>query len=481
MTKTRTTFSYTYLLIGFFFLFFFNGRWILPIAAYIAPIFLMRFLRFQKPFKGFLLIVLAGWVSNIFIWKGMMPMSGFFYYFVTFMMSVFTSLTFLLDRIYTQKFKSIVSTLLFPSVYVIMDYITITTNPSGSYGTLIHTQSSLPLLQLVSITGIWGVTFLIMWTASVINWLWDNSFDKKKIRLAFLVFGIPFLSIIILGQYRLSNAIDSPTVRIASINSTKAEYHHRITTNFDSLVEKANQGFLRNCETAATSGAKIIFGRETIISLPVDKEINFIEKVKTIAKRDSIYIGIPINVIPKKNSFENSENKITWISPTGETLFTYHKAKPTYPGECDYGDGIIRYFDSPYGRIGSAICFDMDFPFLINQAGKMNIDIMLVPGSDWDEISPYHTYVASVRGIENGFNMVRSTFKGFSASFDYKGELLSSNDFFKTDEVILYSDVPVKGQKTIYSVLGDYFAWLCIAFFVSFSAIFIKKKRIKNE
>ena len=478
INKRKTQYSYIYLLIGFIFLFFFNGRWILPIAAFIAPIFLIRFLRFQKPFKGFLIIVLVGWVSNIFVWKGMMPMSGFFYYLVSFMMSVFTSLTFLLDRIYTQKFKGIVSSLIFPSVYVIMDYITILTNPSGSYGTLFHTQSSLSLLQLVPITGIWGVTFLILWTASLLNWLWDNYFEKRKVYSAFWWFGIPILSIIIWGQFRLMHTIDSPTVRIASINSTKAAYHHRMTTNFDSLVEKANQGFLENCEIAASSGAKIVFGRETIISLPVDKETDFIEKAKTIAIRDSIYIGIPMHVIPEENSNENPENKITWISPTGEILFTYHKAKPTYPGECNYGDGVIKYFDSPYGRVGSAICFDMDFPFLINQTGKMNIDIMLVPGSDWDEISPYHTYVASVRGIENGFNLVRSTFKGFSASFNYKGQLLSSNDFFKTDEVILYSDVPVKGQKTVYSVLGDYFAWLCIIFFLSMSIIYVKNKWI---
>lgn len=478
LNKRKRLYSFIYLLIGFIFLFFFNGRWILPIAAFIAPILLIRFLRFQKPVKGFLIIVLVGWVSNIFVWKGMLPMSGFFYYLVSFMMSVITSLTFLLDRIYTQKFKGIISTLLFPSVYVIMDYLTILTNPSGSYGTLIHTQSSLPLLQLVSITGIWGVIFLITWTASIINWLWDNHFEKNKVYSAFWRFGIPFLAIILWGQVRLSTTIDSPTVRIASINSTKAAYHHRMTTNFDSLVEKANQGFLENCEIAASSGAKIIFGRETIISLPKEKENDFFEKVKTIAIRNSIYIGIPINAIPEENSNENPENKIVWISPSGETLFTYHKAMPTYPGECDYGDGIIKYFDSPYGRIGSAICFDMDFPALIKQSGKMDIDIMLVPGSDWEEISPYHSYVASIRGIENGFNMVRSVFKGFSASFNYKGQLISSNDFFMTDEVVLYSDVPVKGQKTIYSFLGDYFAWLCIVFFLSMSFVYVKNKRI---
>jgi apolipoprotein N-acyltransferase len=162
---TKNNYSYIYLLIGFVFLFIFNGRWILPIAAFIAPLFLIRFLRFQKPFIGLLFLVLAGWISNIFIWKGMMPMSGFFYYFLMFMMSLFTALTFLIDRVYSQKLKGIISTLIFPSAYVFMEFIVVSTNPSGSYGTLAHTQTSLPLLQIISVTGIWGVVFIITWTS----------------------------------------------------------------------------------------------------------------------------------------------------------------------------------------------------------------------------------------------------------------------------------------------------------------------------
>lgn len=477
MEKRKIQCSYVYLLIGFLSLFFFNGIWILPIAAFIAPLFLIRFLRFQKPFKGFLIIVLVGWIANIFVWKGMLPMSGFFYYLVSFMMSVFTSLTFLIDRIYIQKLKGIVSTLIFPTVYVIMDYVTILTNPSGSYGTLVHTQSSLPLLQLISITGIWGVTFLILWTASIINWLWDNSFDKKKIRLAFLIFGIPFILVIIWGQHRLSTPIDSPTVRIASVNIPKTGIQHIFNDEPDSINAKINRSFLNSCEIAAMSEAKIVFGNEIMLNMSSDKEDEYLDKAKEIAVKNNLYIGLPMLIYPVENPNTKPMNKITWISPQGKVLFTYFKAKPT-PGEGSYGDDVIKHFDSPYGRIGSAICFDMDFPSLIRQTGKKDIDIMLVPGSDWKEISPYHTYVASIRGIENGFNMVRSTFKGFSASFNYKGQLLSSNDFFETDELILYSDVPVKRQKTIYSFLGDYFAWLCIIFFLSISFVYIKNKWI---
>jgi apolipoprotein N-acyltransferase len=479
MTKTKINYSYAYLLMGFIFLFFWNGRWSFPIAAFLAPLFLIRFLRFQKPFKGFLIIVLAGWVSNIFICKGMMPMSGFFYYFISFLMSLFTSLTFLIDRLFSQTFKGIISTLVFPSSYVLMEFIVVSTNPSGSFGTLAHTQNSLLLMQIISVTGIWGLVFIIIWTSSLMNWLWDNSFERNKINLALLVYGLPLFSIILFGQLRLSANTEEKTVRIASINISKSDLNNRINNASDSLIEKANNNFLRNCGIAASSGAKIVFGIETVISLHKDKEEKFIEKAKVVAKYNSIYLGLPMEVIPKDFPEVRPENKIVWISPKGQILYIYHKAKPT-PGEGNYGDGIIKYFDSPYGRISSSICFDMDFPSLIKQVDDMSIDIMLVPGNDWREITPYHTYVASARAIEHGFNMVRAASRGLSASFNYKGQILSSMNYFITDDIILYSDIPTKRHKTIYSILGDYFAWLCVLFFVSISIVFIKSKLIRK-
>jgi len=491
MIKTKTNFSYAYLLISFVFLFFLNGRWIIPIAAFLAPLFLIRFLRFHRPLKGCLLLILVGWVSNIFIWKEMMPVAGFFYYFLMLMMSVFTSITYLIDRVYSQKERGIISSLVFPSVYVLMEYIVVSTNPSGSYGTLAHTQSSLPLLQIVAITGIWGVTFLVMWTASIINWLWDNSFERKNILLVFWVYGIPFLSVILYGQFRLSTNIESNTVRVASINISKISLNKRFEaldkiyrkkdwSEYDTVSEQSNNIFLNHCHIAVSAGAKIVFGVETVISLTKGKEIGFIEQAKVLAQNDSVYLGLPTQVLLQGFPEVRPENKIIWISPKGQVLFVYYKAKPT-PGEGTYGDGLLKYFDSPYGRISTSICFDMDFPELINQVNNKKVDIMLVPGSDWPEITPYHTYVSSFRAIEHGFNLVRSATKGLSASFNYKGQLLSSMDFYKTNELILYSDIPTTGQKTIYSILGNYFAWLCILFFIIISGIIIKRSLTKRS
>ena len=280
------------------------------------------------------------------------------------------------------------------------------------------------------------------------------------------------------------------TVRVASINIRKTSlqkrfhaldkiYEKKDWAEYDTVSEQWNNEFLDQCHIAASSGAKIVFGIETVISLTKENEAGFIEKAKAMAKKDSMYLGLPIQVLLDGFPRVLPENKIIWISPEGRVLFTYHKSKPT-PGETSYGDGVLRYFDTPYGRISTSICFDMDFPGLINQVSDKNVDIMLVPDSDWRVITPYHTYVASFRAIEHGFNMVRSATKGLSASFNYKGQLLSSTDYYNTDDLTLYSDIPTKGQKTLYSILGDYFAWLCILFFVILSGIILKRNPISR-
>ncbi|MBN2104237.1 hypothetical protein JW835_09385 [bacterium] len=479
MVNNKKIYSFLYLLTGFIFLIFANGRWILPIATFMAPVFLIHFYSAKKPFKGFLLILLALWISNMIIWKGMMPMSGVFYYVVCFMMSLFTSLSYLINRILSARIKGIIRTFVYPSTVVVIDFIVVSIIPSGSFGSLAHTQSYLPILQIASVTGNWGIIFFTTWTASFINWLWDHGFEIKQAQKGALLYGITLLILVLFGQIRL-NLISqkTDTVRIASVTLDKnleREFHSiSETEEFDRLYDKIGQSFIESCGKAVQAGAKIIFGQETLLGIWHENEQDYLEKIKRIASRDSIYIGLSMALITEeaRNNQMPAKNKMVWISPEGKVVAEYYKAKPMY-GKRIYGDGKLKYFDSPYGRICSAICFDMDFPKLINQIRKSDIDMMLVPGNDWKEISPYHTFVAASRTIEYGFNMVRSTGHGLSASFNFKGEVLSRLDYFSSSEHMMISDVPVKGVKTIYSVLGDYFAFLCAIFLIVSAAFCI--------
>ncbi|MCK4937309.1 MAG: hypothetical protein KAR85_01750, partial [Methanosarcinales archaeon] len=115
-----------------------------------------------------------------------------------------------------------------------------------------------------------------------------------------------------------------------------------------------------------------------------------------------------------------------------------------------------------YGKLASVICYDADFPNYVRQAGKANADLMLIPSDDWEAITPLHARMASFRSIENGFSMIRPTFEGLSIAVDYHGNILSQMNDFTTEDVVMIADVPKQGIKTIYSQIGDLFAWLCV-------------------
>lgn len=44
-----------------------------------------------------------------------------------------------------------------------------------------------------------------------------------------------------------------------------------------------------------------------------------------------------------------------------------------------------------------------------------------------------------------------------------RGRALARNDHFTAQEPVMVSDVPTEGVPTIYSRIGDAFAWICVA------------------
>jgi apolipoprotein N-acyltransferase len=171
--------------------------------------------------------------------------------------------------------------------------------------------------------------------------------------------------------------------------------------------------------------------------------------------------------IPEGFPEVKADNQAVWITPDGEVKWRYLKARPVPGAEPIVdGDDIIPVDQTGFGAIASVICFDMDHPAYIRQAGRSGTDVMLVPSNDYPAIVPFHTYMASFRGIENGFSIVRAAGNGLSAAFDYQGRTLATADYSTTKQAMI-SHIPTHGVKTIYSVVGDLFAWICIVGFVT--------------
>jgi apolipoprotein N-acyltransferase len=194
-------------------------------------------------------------------------------------------------------------------------------------------------------------------------------------------------------------------------------------------------------------------------------EGDLIRRSGIVAKNNAIYLGLAL-ASWHLESTPPLENKIVLIQPDGTPAWEFFKAHPVPGGEAAIsrrGDGKLRALDTPYGRLSSVICFDADFPQLLAQAGRLKTDLLLDPSNDWKAIDPWHTRMASFRAVEQGFNLVRHTSQGLSAAFDYQGRQLAAMDHYLAADRVLVAQVPIHGTRTVYSLLGDWFAWLCLA------------------
>ena len=224
-----------------------------------------------------------------------------------------------------------------------------------------------------------------------------------------------------------------------------------------------NDDLLQRSEREAIAGAKIIIWGEANAFVFKEDEPALIQRAAEIARTYEIYLGVAVGTWNAAGA-KPLENKLVLLDPTGNVVWENWKAIPVPGGEAAISaldDGLLKTAETPYGRLGGVICFDMDFPGFLEQAGQANVDIMLVPSNDWKEIDPWHSHMARVRAIEQGFNLVRHTSKGLSVAADYHGRVLNSMDHYTASDRVLISQVPTRGRATIYSRIRDSFAWLC--------------------
>ena len=167
------------------------------------------------------------------------------------------------------------------------------------------------------------------------------------------------------------------------------------------------------------------------------------------------------------------ENKAILVSPDGKILNVFHKNHPVpFVEHSVPGDGKIPAIATPYGTISTSICYDADMPSGMQQLAQNKSDVLLLPSGDWYDIAPYHSYMAMFRGIENGCTVVRQASGGLSLVTDYRGKTEASFDFYKPGTKFWMADIVTGHVPTIYSHIGDAFAYLCIII-TAFALLFL--------
>lgn len=147
------------------------------------------------------------------------------------------------------------------------------------------------------------------------------------------------------------------------------------------------------------------------------------------------------------------------LLPGAESMFT--------PGTED------TVLGTSIGRLGVAICKDLDFPSLGRRYGSRKTGLMLVPALDFHVDGWLHGRMAILRGVESGFSVARSANLGTLTLSDDRGRVLAERASDSQPFATVVSSIPVGDEVTLYSRFGDWFAWLTLVVLglVAFSAV----------
>lgn len=448
-----------------------GGSWDIPLAAWITPVFLLRFVKTSSLMFGVGMAWLVAMASSLF-WNYQMgiPFQASTMGAGAVFGTMFT-LPYFLDRLLASRAGLVSRLFVFPASLAVAEFLIGTFSPLGTaYGMRAITQSeNLPLLQIVSITGPYSIAFLIGWFATTVNWIWENP-GKWTDRRVGGAFAAVLITVLVVGALRIGfTPTPANYVNIAGI-SPEVALHKNIRemakaakdgmTKTDLAKWRAASGssadaLIENTRKAAKAGAQVVIWAEGSVNIAAEDIPALLQRASTVAKEEHIYLSTAF-VQP----FTSNETHM--FAPDGKMIWSYNKNYPV-PGlePIPPVNNAPPVISTPFGRISNVICFDADFPALM----QVDTDIMLVPGSDWPEMGRVHTMkMASIRAIENGYALLRQDFNGQSAAFDRLGRILASQDTTpEGSQHMMMVAVPTEGSRTIYNRVGDLFAWLCMA------------------
>jgi apolipoprotein N-acyltransferase len=101
---------------------------------------------------------------------------------------------------------------------------------------------------------------------------------------------------------------------------------------------------------------------------------------------------------------------------------------------------------------------------------------MGVPAADFGKDAWLHARMAVMRGVENGFALVRAADNGLVTASDAQGRLIASKMDTRPGLTMVVADLPLGPGPTLYARIGDAFVWLCAAFLLWIGADFFCKR-----
>lgn len=312
------------------------------------------------------------------------------------------------------------------------------------------TQYRQPLmLTLASVTGIWGVSFLLWWSNCAVAQMLERR-EYRKLAWPGAIVLLTGLSQL-LPVTRYTDGLPLGIVQSDKIDvEPLSRLHQQASATVDTVVVWPE-----------FAGLGIAIGGDTE---PLQKIVRDTKGGYIVTSYNDRFAPKPHNVASLVSADATSAEYFK------QKLFGGEKQMHT-PGSQP------QYADSVRGRVALAICFDSCYPAIVREAARQpKVVAMALPTIDPE--SPNH-FVAAIHGAftpfraaENGIPIARADGFAYSMIVDSKGRIL--------EEILLgegtKAAVASPPINTIYRRIGDWFLYFSGATFVFGIIVFRKSK-----
>jgi apolipoprotein N-acyltransferase len=357
------------------------------------------------------------------------------------------------------------ATFVLSALWVAYEYLSETFSPHSTFGNLAYTQmDNLPVLQLVSLTGIWSISFLLfLFPSAVAALATPRPAPPRQKRLVILATLAIFVATLAYGELRLRSAPQGRSVTVALIDSDPGYTHFQKGAAATEVI----RDYTKQIPTLAAQGAQIVIIPEKTVlldsSVAAGSNLDPIDELLAQSARDNhLTIVAGMHHLPNLNE---SRVYAPDAGPINSPEVTYEKHHMLPAFESDLLPGTSRtLIDRPSGKWGFTICKDMDFPALSREYGNDGAALLLVPAWDFTADGWLHGRMAILRGVESGFAIARSAKMGILTVSDSRGRVLAEKITGAAHFDTLVVTLPIHAERTFYDRFGDWFAWFDLVF-----------------
>jgi apolipoprotein N-acyltransferase len=463
--------------------------------------------------------VFFSWLTGIFFFAGVTYWFTAYSFVFWFPILGIMSISFIVFGIafyfvYSKIKSPVLRVMLISSIWAAVEFFRHRTFLAFPWGVLGYSQHNyLPVMQISKLTGILGVSILVV----LFNLCVTELLISRKTKIKVIIPAICIAAAVIVnftaggaylflggGKYSSLHGSNSQSSNAGSyagnrINVALVQPNITFEAKFDTDTDVLIPQKTGAAGKYFKAGTELVVFPESVIwgAIERDKNKSFYEWVKNTAKNENLYFIMGQILWDEQ---ENYYNAVQLYTPDLQILGRYNKMHPLpcaeympYPKALGFLSFMniaklnitpVKQFvliDYPgKGKIGANICFESTLPIISRTFRKMGEDVLFTftdtAGFKDSEAARYHLVFSQVRAIENNSFMVHSGNNGISAIIDSNGKILVQTSLVKKE--VIYGTVYLNTNKSFYSRFGELIIYIYFALtFIYLLVYIIQRKR----